>query len=529
MTPTVPGYEVGELLGFGSHGEVWSGWVAGTGEQVALKRIPVECDTTARSARGEAALLSALSHPNLIELRQFIVIPGAVVLVLDLAEGGSLADLLERRDRLTPAEVAATLSPIAAALAQAHHDGVLHGDISASNILFTGSGQPKLTDLGVARLLGADATAIGTPAYVDPAVASGGAAGAASDVFSLAAVALHALTGSGPWRRGSSMTVAEVLAAAAAGVIEDLPGRLAGCPTDMAAVVMRGLDTEPHRRGSAAEFALDLRASAQPTAVVLSAGRVATPVGPPVGRLSTGARSSELTDQSGERSDPAPVSGRPAFTRPQFAQPNGVPADLTHVSRRHVRPVTVHAPGRGERLVGLMRRKLVRFALAGFLAAGAVTTLVIFVVLPISSPATSHASVLASREPDAEAADPTRILSVLDDMRSRAFAERRPELLKQVYDSASLLMQDVSNVQSRIPDHCLLLGLHTRYRDVTVTSRSPQKLTVRASASLTSGALRCAGQVRSRTAPAGPTVVRLVLVAASGGRFRIASQQIGIG
>jgi serine/threonine protein kinase len=255
MTLTVPGYEVGELLGYGSHGEVWSGRVAGSGQPVALKRIEVQSNQTARSARSEAALLSALSHPNLIGLREFVAIDFAVVLVLELAAGGSLADLLRRRDRLTPAEVAATLSPIAAALAHAHDEGVLHGDISAANVLFSEAGQPKLTDLGLARVLGSEGQPIGTPAYVDPVVAAGGAAGAASDVFSLAAVALHALTGSGPWQQpGGTASVDEILAIAAHGVICDLPIRLSDCPAEMSAVLMRALDPEPHRRGSAAEF-----------------------------------------------------------------------------------------------------------------------------------------------------------------------------------------------------------------------------------------------------------------------------------
>ncbi|HEX8093679.1 serine/threonine-protein kinase, partial [Jatrophihabitans sp.] len=205
MSFTVPGYQVDQLIGYGSHAEVWSGRIAGTAEPVALKRIivPVHGDPDRaaqliRSARTEAALLTALQHPSLIRLRQYVQTPAAVVLVMELAEGGSLAQLLRRRDRLSPAEVSAALSPIAAALAFAHSEGVLHGDVSAANILFSATGQPKLADLGVARMLvgqaGADRS-LGTPAYVDPVVAAGGAAGAASDVFSLAAVALHCVTG----------------------------------------------------------------------------------------------------------------------------------------------------------------------------------------------------------------------------------------------------------------------------------------------------------------------------------------------
>ena len=184
MEFTVPGYQVDQLLGYGSHAEVWSGRAVGTDEPVALKRIvlpdggdPEQAADLVAAARAEAALLAALEHPSLIRLHRYLQTRTAAVLVMELAEGGSLAQLLRRRDRLTPAEVAAALSPVASALAFAHAEGVLHGDISAANILFTAAGHAKLSDLGVARMLyghtGAD-RALGTPAYLDPVLAARG-------------------------------------------------------------------------------------------------------------------------------------------------------------------------------------------------------------------------------------------------------------------------------------------------------------------------------------------------------------------
>ncbi|MDQ2957634.1 MAG: serine/threonine protein kinase, partial [Actinomycetota bacterium] len=294
MTFTVTGYRVEQLLGSGGQAEVWAGQSIATGERVALKRIVVDSPATARAARSEAALLGVLDHPSLIQLREFVVTESAMVLVMELAEAGSLAQLLRRRDRLSPAEVVATISPVAAALAHAHDQGVLHADVSAANILFTAAGQPKLADLGVARLLAGSGEAIGTPAYVDPVIAAGGAAGAASDVFSLAAVALHALTGTGPWQcpvtgsagraaarsaRAPVVDVAQVLAVAATGEIADLAERLAGFEPAIAEVLTRALDPAPDRRGTAAEFALDLRAALTPAPVVLAGGRILTKVG----------------------------------------------------------------------------------------------------------------------------------------------------------------------------------------------------------------------------------------------------------
>jgi tRNA A-37 threonylcarbamoyl transferase component Bud32 len=565
---TVPGYHVDQLIGYGSHAEVFSARLAATGEPVALKRIilhPAGADPAraaelaaalARSARGEAALLATLEHPGLIRLRQYLQTSTAAVLVMDLAEGGSLAQLLRRRDRLSPAEVAATISRVAAALAYAHDEGVLHGDVSAANILFTAAGQPKLADLGVARMLIDHADpdrALGTPAYLDPVLAAGGAAGQASDVFSLAAVALHCVTGAGPWQAGDRDDVRTVLARAATGVIEDLPGRLAGCPEAMAAVLSRALDPEPHRRGSAAEFALDLGASVPGTAVVLGAGRVVPRVG----------RHSAERDQPTGRDEPA--GG------------DAVPADLTHVARLQVRGEPVppspggrrarwlsRRPARGSAIVAAAVLGVAGVALgvtafrgtdgpsldvgqqAGAPVAPAVQGGVAATVErprgagPVQGGRAEDDPAKGGRAEDGRAddsrakddpakddlADPDMVLRTLADRRAQAFASARPDLLAGVYQSPALLAQDLAQLRSRIPAGCGLTGLRTEYQDVTVTSAGPQRLELQVTARQPPASLVCAGTVRSRTLPAGATRLALSLVRV-GAEFRIASQRPG--
>lgn len=267
----IGGYIAEELLGYGASGQVWRGRAGRTGEAVALKVLHLRDDGAVRSARAEAALLSALDHPNLIRLRELLADADDAVLVLDLAPGGSLSDLLARRGLLTPGEVIGTLAPVAAALAYIHEQGVVHADVSPANILFTSTGVPLLADLGVARLLGDAEPAASTLAYLDPAVAAGGAAGAATDVFMIAAVAFHALTGRSPWSGTSS---AELIEAAASAEIADLHRLLSAAPVAVADVVRRGLSGPPHSRGTAAEFALDLRHAGTPVPVELGAGRI---------------------------------------------------------------------------------------------------------------------------------------------------------------------------------------------------------------------------------------------------------------
>jgi serine/threonine protein kinase len=519
MSFTVPGYEVGQLLGFGSHGQVWRGQLAGVGTPVALKRIAAPDSATALAARAEAALLATLSHPHLIELREFVVLDDAVVLVLELADGGSLAELLSRRNRVTPAEVAASLSPIGAALAHAHNEGVLHGDLSASNVLFTSAGYPKLADLGVARMFGASFDAIGTPAYVDPVVAAGGAAGAASDVFSLAAVALHALTGRGPWQTDADESAEQVLSAAATGVIDDLAGRLADCPAEMASVLVRALDAEPHRRGTAAEFALDLRAATQTAQVVLSAGRTR----PTVGRHSV--ERDRRAPESSRGAGSAVPPERPTFSRPRPTESDRLPADLTHISRPQVRSSVVE-PIASRGIRPFLHQRRVQFAIG---ISGVAILGVAFVFSGLVHFG-SHRADAASGVPDRSSTTvpAPQLLAQIDSLRSQAFAQRRPELLGSVYASTALLTQDVAQLNARVPTDCRLVGLVTSYRHVTTIAQSPTRIELTAEASLASAELRCHGAVHSRTAAAGPTTMRIVLAATgTDGSFAIASVRLG--
>jgi len=197
----VPGYDVVELLGFGSGGEVWLAREQATGEPVALKRLHAGADLAARDRlRREAAVLAGIDHPHVLRLRSVLGAGDSLVLVLDLATGGSLARLLATRGRLSPGEVVTIAVPLAQALAAVHAQGVVHGDVTPGNVLFTADGRPVLSDLGVARLLGAPHPDVsGTTGFLDPAVVGGGETGAAGDVHGLAATCLAALAGHPPY------------------------------------------------------------------------------------------------------------------------------------------------------------------------------------------------------------------------------------------------------------------------------------------------------------------------------------------
>lgn len=214
--PSLPGYRVHRVLGIGSTATVWSA-TAPDGSDVALKAVPVHgplSQERAAAVRREVAALSAVDHPRVVRLREVSAAPGAVVLVLDRAVGGSLGALVRARGSLEVAEVAQLLTGLATTLAELHAAGVVHGDLSPGNVVFDAHGTALLTDLGLAGVvshldptgdrgpLGAGGTAPegpveGTSGFADPAATAAGPT-PAGDVHGLAAVAWYALTGAVP-------------------------------------------------------------------------------------------------------------------------------------------------------------------------------------------------------------------------------------------------------------------------------------------------------------------------------------------
>jgi hypothetical protein len=298
---SLPGYDVQSLLGFGSVGEVWRAVEVATGQTVALKRLKAGADSAAVEAlRREASLLRTLDTPYVVRLREVVGAGAGAVLVLDHAEGGSLAALLARRGSLEPGEVVTVAAPLAQALAVAHARGLVHGDVTPSNVLFTGDGMPLLSDLGVARVAGERLLAVdGTAEYVDPAVARGSVPDAAADVWALAAVCHHMLAGAPPHE---GVGVADVLSAAASGTRAPLGLLAPTAPRALVAAVEAGLVADPAQRPDAAAFASLLRRAHAAAPVRLAGGLPAAAPVPGV-RATHAVRSAaeETTPRSGRR------------------------------------------------------------------------------------------------------------------------------------------------------------------------------------------------------------------------------------
>ena len=261
----LPGYDVEELVGFGGSGEVWRAREVATGTVVALKRLRAADPSARDRLRREAALVSSVAGDHVVRIRDVITTETEAVLVMDFAAGGSLAGILAIRGRLAAPEVVTLVGPLASALADAHDGGVVHGDVTPANIVFTADGRPLLTDFGIARVAGALGDALdqvqATAPYAAPEVLAGAVPTAAADVFGLCRVAVEALD-------------------------------RATAPPALVEAIEAGLAVDPHDRPTARSLAMDVLSvcAAAPVGLVRTA-----PVAPPVVTTTVRARPAPQT------------------------------------------------------------------------------------------------------------------------------------------------------------------------------------------------------------------------------------------
>jgi Tol biopolymer transport system component len=152
---TLGRFRVGERLGAGGMGEVWSARDETLGRSVALKILPeafaADPDRRSRWER-EARLLAALNHPNIATLYGFERIDGQDVLVLEKVAGQTLEERLAG-DPIPVREALPLFVQIAAALEAAHEAGIVHRDLKPANVKITPEGRAKVLDFGLAKLL----------------------------------------------------------------------------------------------------------------------------------------------------------------------------------------------------------------------------------------------------------------------------------------------------------------------------------------------------------------------------------------
>jgi serine/threonine protein kinase len=197
----LPGYEIIQELGHGRSGVVYKARQTAFNRLVALKIIRTDYCTDAAEWRQLLARVQAareLQHPNIAEVYEVGEHGGSPFLSVELLEGGTLAERI--RSGLDAEKVAAQLlEKLARATEYAHTLGILHLDLKPANVLLSASGEPKITDFGLARQRSVDQPPtegkLAGPLYIAPEQAVGHFVGVWTDIYSLGAILYALLTG----------------------------------------------------------------------------------------------------------------------------------------------------------------------------------------------------------------------------------------------------------------------------------------------------------------------------------------------
>ena len=202
-------FKLEEIIGYGGMGEVYRAVDEQTGQLVAVKRLKPELvkdePNFVRRFTLEGEALSQLNHPNIVGMISAFTFEDDHYLVMEYVGGGSLADLLKQRKRLSirrSLEIALDLND---ALTRAHRLNIIHRDIKPSNVLLAEDGTPRLTDFGTARLqlgktqLTGTGVMVGTYAYMSPEACNGDPLDARTDIWSFGIMLYEMLTGQLPF------------------------------------------------------------------------------------------------------------------------------------------------------------------------------------------------------------------------------------------------------------------------------------------------------------------------------------------
>jgi hypothetical protein len=246
-------YERLLLIGRGGMGEVFLGRQLGPEgfrRAVALKRVLPGHSHDPELRRmfiAEANIMAGLGHPNLCQTVELCALDDDLFLVLEYLDGVTLAALLAEVRALPTELLGAILVQACAGLEHAHGKGLVHRDLSPSNLFITGDGLVKILDFGVAKVDGADRSSSGLKGkspYMSPEQVTLQSVDARSDLFALGALGMEALTGVPLFLRGNDFLTYQA-------ILEDTrPVRLTPSPLDP--VLAACLSVEPAGRPESA-------------------------------------------------------------------------------------------------------------------------------------------------------------------------------------------------------------------------------------------------------------------------------------
>jgi predicted Ser/Thr protein kinase len=262
LADAFPELEIVRLIGCGGMSAVFEVRQPELDRSVALKVLPKSLATKpgfVERFRREGRVLARLDHPNIVSVHDFGERDGFGFLLMEFVDGVNLRQAM-RASRFTPEQALQVIPKICDALQFAHGEGVLHRDIKPENILLSASGQVKIADFGIAKILGDEAgesawltgsgVQLGTAPYMAPEqIEKPATVDHRADIYSLGVVFYEMLTGELPLGRFGAPS--EKSGSAVSSHLDD--------------VILRALEKERERRQqSAGEFKTELEGTGNP-------------------------------------------------------------------------------------------------------------------------------------------------------------------------------------------------------------------------------------------------------------------------
>ena len=258
-------YRFERLIATGGMAQVWEATDLVLDRRVAVKLLHAHLADDAgfvERFRREAIAAARLAHPSIVSIYDTYSGDGTEAIVMELVDGITLRQELDRRHHLPPAEVVRIGVAVADALSVAHQSRLVHRDIKPANILLCQDERVMVADFGIAKLEeGGDhtqeGTMLGTAKYLAPEQVEGGPVDARTDVYALGVVLYEMVCGRPPFEADTDA------ATALARLHGDAPRPRqisADVPRDLDDVIMRAMARDPEQRY---ESAAGLRAALQ--------------------------------------------------------------------------------------------------------------------------------------------------------------------------------------------------------------------------------------------------------------------------
>ena len=254
-------YEILELIGTGGMANVYKARCHRLNRLVAIKILKSDLADNAdfrRRFHDESQAVAQLSHANIVSVYDVSTNPDREYIVMELIDGITLKQYMERRGRMDWRESLHFITQIMRGLSHAHSRGIIHRDIKPQNIMVLRDGSVKVADFGIACLANAGQTltqeALGSVHYISPEQARGDRIDARSDIYSAGVVLYEMLTGRLPFEGDSAVSVAIQHLSSVPLAPRDIDPSI---PEPLELICMKAMNSDPNKRYASADAMIE--------------------------------------------------------------------------------------------------------------------------------------------------------------------------------------------------------------------------------------------------------------------------------